>query len=75
MSKETKKFNDQEIYVVTKMLQLELWRKYANELLLELIRDGKVDRTDAEVTEMCANLAEALHESEEAEENRRQGTH
>ena len=70
MSKEDRQLNQIEIHLLTKMRSLPEFRKFADELLLELISCGKIEpRTEEEIGHICSVLYRGL-ERLDAEEDK-----
>jgi hypothetical protein len=68
MSKEHRRLNDLEKHLLAKMRALPSFRKFADELLLELIATGTIlPRSEDEINNMCQVLYEGLENSDDQE--------
>lgn len=77
MKKENRQLNELERHLLQRMKDLDSFRKFADELLLELIASGTVQpRTDDEINHICTILYQDL-EMADAEESQssKQKTH
>jgi hypothetical protein len=70
VAKETKQLNDLERTFLIKMYDTKIFKKLAGELLVELIVNGEVKRTEEEINKICEQIYEELELAEEASNSR-----
>lgn len=70
VSKEHRRLNDLEKHLLAKMRDLPSFRKFADELLLELIATSTIlPRSNEEIDQICTELYKGLSDLDEQENN------